>query len=452
MAHDRFPEGFLWGAATSAYQIEGAAREDGRGESIWDRFCRLPGKVQGGDTGDVACDHYHRWRQDVENMRDLGLSSYRFSVAWPRIYPLGKGAVNAKGLDFYSHLVDALLEAKIEPAVTLYHWDLPQALQEKGGWINHDTAFYFADYAQTVFKALGDRVGLWITLNEPHAAAFLGHALGTHAPGITDFGKAVQAGHVLLLAHALALQAYRQVIRRRGRIGIALDLHPIYPLTDSGEDQEAARVADGYQNRWMLDPILTGAYPQDMLDHYRRKGVAPRLEAGDLLLMGAHKPDFLGVNYYFPTRVHRVDPHHPILGFEGVRPPDCPTTEMGWEICPGGLFDLLTRLARDYARFPMIITENGVALTEEPAKDGHVHDERRIEYLGGHLRHALRAMGSGVRLEGYFVWSLLDNFEWANGYAKRFGITRVDFRTQARTWKASARWYQEVIASGGASL
>jgi beta-glucosidase len=451
MSASVFPEGFLWGAATAACQVEGAAREDGKGESIWDRFSLVPGTIAGGDTPAVACDHYHRWRDDVENMRDLGLTAYRFSVAWPRLFPAGRGKLNRRGLDFYQGLVDALLAAAVAPVVTLYHWDLPQALEDHGGWTNHDTASWFAEYAACLFGSLGDRVRTWITINEPWVAGFLGHAEGIHAPGTRDFAAGVQASHNLLVAHAKAVQAYRQVSPVHGRIGIALDLHPVYPLSDGAADEEAARQADGYHNRWFLQSVLGGSYPSDMLALYEPRRVAPRVAGGDLELLAAHPPDFLGVNYYSPHRA-AASRSHPILGFRTSVPRDCVKTAMGWEVYPRGLSDLLLRLKRDWGDPVLMITENGAACDEPPAAEGQVDDRDRIDYLRGHLREALRAMGEGARLEGYFLWSLMDNFEWAFGYSKRFGITRVDFATQARTWKKSASWYQRVIATRGAAL
>jgi beta-glucosidase len=414
----RFPDNFIWGAATAAYQIEGAAQEDGRGPSIWDTFSRTPGKVFQGHTGDVACDHYHRWRDDVENMRDLGLSAYRFSTAWSRVFPQGRGRLNRKGLDFYESLVDALLAAGIRPALTLYHWDLPQVLQEAGGWTNRDTASWFADYAECLYTHLGDRVKIWMTLNEPWVAAFAGHSQGVHAPGLRDFAAAVQAAHVLLHAHALAVSAFREL---------------------------------GHGNRWFLEPVFKGTYPQDMLDLYARHHAAPRVEQGDAEVLAAHPVDFLGVNYYFPHRVYESDAGG-LLGYEPGHREDAPHTAMGWEVFPQGLEDLLLRLKRDYGDPAIFITENGAAYPDEIDAGGQVQDDERIEYLDGHLRAARRAIERGVKLEGYFVWSLLDNFEWAFGTSRRFGITHVDFTTQARAWKKSALWYQRVIATNGGAL
>jgi beta-glucosidase len=446
-----FPAGFLWGAATAAYQVEGAAHEDGKGESIWDRFCRVPGAIQNGDTGDVACDHYHRWRDDVENMRDLGLSAYRFSISWPRVFPNGSGRLNQRGVDFYEGLVDALLAAGIEPCITLYHWDLPQGLQDHGGWVKRDTACWFAEYAAAMFRRLGDRVKTWMTINEPQVVAFLGYERGIHAPGIRDYGTAVQASHELLVAHSLAMQAYRQLSPVHGRIGIALDLHPVWPVGDGPADEEAARIGDGFSNRWYLDALYKGAYPADMLELYKKRGVSPRIEDDDMAQLGKQKPDFLGVNYYFPTRVRASDSHE-VLGYEGVTPADCRKTEMGWEIHPGALHELLVRLKGEYADPRLYISENGAAFADRSEEKGQVRDDDRIDYIGSHLREARRAIEDGVALDGYFVWSFMDNFEWAQGYDKRFGITHVDYRTQARTWKKSGSWYQSVIATNGAAL
>jgi beta-glucosidase len=451
MADSGFPKGFLWGTATAAYQVEGAVREGERGESIWDRFCRVPGAIADGGTGDIACDHFHRWRDDIENMRDLGLTSYRFSISWPRIFPQGKGRKNSKGLDFYSLLVDGLLEAGIQPAVTLYHWDLPQTLEDAGGWTNRDTASWFAEYAASVFNCLGDRVKLWTTLNEPQCAAFLGHGEGVHAPGKRDQGAAIQASHVLLRAHALAMQAYRQVSPVHGRIGIAIDVHPMYPYSDGISDQEAARVADGRTNRWFLDPVMKGTYPEDIFGLYSRHHVAPRVEPGDLDLLKANPVDFLGLNYYFPQRPYASDAGG-FLGFQYAEGKGWPVTQMGWEMYPEGLFDILSQVRRDYDNPSLMISENGAAFADTRIVDGQVQDDDRIEYLASHLREARRAIQDGVKLEGYFLWSLIDNFEWSFGYSRRFGITHVDFHTQVRTWKKSAAWYRDVIASNGAGL
>jgi beta-glucosidase len=451
MSTNAFPKGFLWGAATAAYQIEGAVREDGRGETIWDRFCRVPGAISNGDTGDVACDHYHRWRDDVENMRDLGLSAYRFSAAWARVFPQGRGRLNRRGLDFYETLVDGLLAAGIQPALTLYHWDLPQALQDAGGWTNRDTASWFAEYATCMYSHLGDRVKIWMTLNEPWVAAFVGHAHGRHAPGLRDFGTAVQAGHVLLHAHALAVGAFRELGARGARIGIALDLHHVYPWSDGVSDREAVRRCDGHINRWFLDPVFKGTYPKDMLDLYAGHHVAPHEHPGDAEALASHPVDFLGINYYFPNRVYASDAGG-LLGYEIGHLEDAQHTAMGWEVHPDSLYELLLRLKADYGDPAIFITENGAAFADRRMEKGQVQDDDRIEYLDGHLRAVRRAIGHGVKLQGYFLWSLLDNFEWGYGFSRRFGITHVDFAAQARTWKKSAGWYQRVIATNGSVL
>ena len=451
MSMQAFPEGFLWGAATAAYQIEGAAREDGRGETIWDRFCRVPGAISDGATGEVACDHYHRWRDDVENMRDLGLTAYRFSTAWARVFPHGRGKVNRRGLDFYEALVDGLLASGIQPALTLYHWDLPQALQDAGGWTNRDTASWFAEYASCMYTHLGDRVKTWMTLNEPWVSAFAGHSQGVHAPGLRVFATAVQAAHVLLRAHALAVGAFRELGGRGARIGIALDLHHVYPWSDGLSDAEAVRRCDGHVNRWFLDPVFKGTYPQDMLDLYARHHAAPRVHEGDAEALAAHPVDFLGVNYYFPHRVYASDAGG-LLGYEQGHLADRKHTEMGWEVHPDGLSELLLRLKRDYGDPAILITENGAAFKDQRIEKGQVQDDDRIGYLDGHLRACRRAIERGVRLQGYFLWSLLDNFEWSHGLSRRFGITHVDFATQVRTWKKSAGWYRRVIATNGRVL
>jgi beta-glucosidase len=441
----RFPQGFLWGAATSAYQIEGAWDEDEKGESIWDRFVRIPGRIEWGENGDVACDHYHRYREDVALMKSLGLKAYRFSISWPRIFPKGKGPLNAKGLDFYDRLVDELLAAGISPFATLYHWDLPQALQDEGGWALRDTAYRFADYAAAVAKRLGDRVTSWITHNEPWVAAWVGYGWGRHAPGLANPQVAIQVAHHLLLSHGLAGEVLRDWVGQSAKIGIALNLSPIYPASDSPEDQEAAHQADGFLNRWFLDPLFCGSYPADMLEH--SGPLAPRVEPGDMAMIG-RRLDFLGVNYY-TRQVVRHAPLNPPLDMDYVQVPDAERTELGWEVFPQGLYDLLVRLCRDYKIPAIIVTENGAAFPDEISSDGKVHDPKRIAYLREHLRQCHRAVEAGVALRGYFVWSLLDNFEWTHGYTKRFGLVYVDFATQRRIPKASAHWYTQVIAANG---
>ena len=444
MAHKAFPKGFVWGTATASYQIEGATHEDGRGESIWDRFCRTPGAVANGDTGDVAADHYHQWPEDIQLMKSLGLNAYRFSVAWPRIVPDGIGAVNPAGLDFYERLVDGLLAAGIEPYVTLYHWDLPQALQDKGGWPNRDSVGWFADYVAVVSSRLGDRVRHWITHNEPWVAAFVGYAMGAHAPGLRDPRAAMQAAHHLLLSHGQAVPILRQNGNAETQVGITLNLSWIDAASDKPADVEAARRQDGYINRLFLDPVFRGAYPADMLAYYGN--LAPQIEPGDLLQIST-PIDFLGVNYY-TRQVVADDANAGLLGVRTIRPPYSEYTEMGWEVYPEGLYKLLRRLHQEYAPRALYITENGAAF-EDRLENGQVHDPRRVAYLREHLLAAQRAIQEGVPLRGYFVWSLIDNFEWAHGYTKRFGIAYVDYATQTRTLKDSALFYKQVVAANG---
>jgi beta-glucosidase len=433
------PAGFRFGAATAAYQIEGAAREDGRGESIWDRFCTIPGAVVNGDTGDVACDHYHRWADDLELMSSLGLESYRFSIAWPRVQPDGRGALNVKGVAFYRRLVEQLLERGIEPVATLYHWDLPQARQLAGGWAVRDTAERFADYAAAMADALGDVVAGWVTHNEPWVVAFLGHAHGVKAPGVRDWHTALTVSHHLLLSHGLAVDALRAT---GAPIGITLNLTPMRPVSET--DADAAWRLDGYQNRWFLDPVLRGEYPADMVEHYERRFGPLKALHGDDLAVISRPIDFLGVNYYNPTAV-RSAPRTAPLGAETVkaRPP---TTAMGWTVDADGLHEILTRVRRDYGDLVIYITENGAAFDDEHV-DGTIEDPSRVAYLADHIGAVRRAIVDGVDVRRYYAWSLLDNFEWEHGYEKRFGIVGVDFDTQVRTVKRSGLWYRDYIAA-----
>jgi beta-glucosidase len=443
----RFPQGFLWGAATASYQIEGAAHEDGRGESIWDRFSRVPGNIVNGDTGDVADDHYHRYASDVDLMAELGLQGYRFSVAWPRIYPTGSGPVNEKGVDFYKRLVDKLHSKKITPAATLYHWDLPQALQEKGGWANRDTVERFAEYAATIFRALGDQVPLWITHNEPWCSSFLGHFRGVHAPGIKDLKTALAAAHHILLSHGRAVQELRAT-GSKSQIGMTLSLFPTYPLHATAEDREAARLSDGYTNRWFLDPTLKGAYPTDAVANFERLvGPLDYVRDGDMATIGGPM-DFVGVNYYHRRSIESA-PANDLGWIVHDRLPGTPTTDMGWEIVPHCLTDLLLRLQADYGNIPVYITENGAVMDDEISPDGQVHDPKRVDFLRLHFEAAHKAIEGGANLKGYFVWSFMDNYEWAFGYTKRFGIVYVDYATQRRIPKDSARFLSQVIAKNG---
>jgi beta-glucosidase len=448
-----FPPGFLWGAATSAYQIEGAVHEGGRGPSIWDTFSHTPGRVAGGDTGDVAADHYHRWREDAALMEDLGLGAYRFSIAWPRVQPEGRGRPSHAGLDFYQRLVDGLLERGIQPWVTLYHWDLPQALQDAGGWPARETAARFVDYAEAVFAALSDRVRWWTTLNEPWVAAFLGYGSGEHAPGVRDHQAAVQAAHHLLLAHGQAVRALR-AIDPSVSFAVTVDPYPVSAASPAAADQDAARRIDGLRNRIILDPLLLGRYPEDVLDDLGRVVGLEHLRPGDAELIGA-PIDVLGVNYYRRLVVAAGPGDRggagPWPGAADVVFVDQgrPRTAVGWEIDASGLVEVLARLRRDYPPVPLAITELGAAFNDEVDALGDVHDAARIRFLDDHVRAARQAIQAGVDLRGLFVWSLLDNFEWAEGYSQRFGLVHVDYPTGRRTFKDSAHWYRDVIKHGG---
>jgi beta-glucosidase len=436
----RFPNGFVWGVAASAYQIEGAFNEDGRGESIWDRFCRMPGRVDNSDTGDVACDHYHRFFEDVGLMASLGIRGYRFSIAWPRILPEGRGRVNGDGMDFYHRLVDRLLEAGIEPYITLYHWDLPQALQDRGGWASRDTVDRFQEYVSVVSQALGDRASHWITHNEPWVVAFGGHYLGVHAPGIKDSRVALQVAHHLLLAHGKAVQVLRH-LGSHMMVGIDLNLSPVHPATTCLKDQEAAARYDGCLNRWFLDAIFKRAYPQDLLAWYADK--APRIEPGDMELIGV-RVDFLGVNYYSRI-VIRADVEDTLLGVKAVVPAGSEVTETGWEVYPQGIVEVLCRVHDEYQHPAIYVTENGAAFRDEMKNDGEIDDRQRLQFLSEHISHIHRAIQQGIDLRGYFVWSLMDVFEWDSGYSKPFGIVHVDRNTLKRTVKKSGLWYRQFI-------
>jgi beta-glucosidase len=444
-AQTLFPAGFVWGAATASYQVEGAWEEDGKGPSIWDTFSRTPGSVTNGDTGDVADDHYHRWQEDVSLMKSIGLQAYRFSISWPRVLPEGEGKVNQPGLDFYDRLVDGLLEAGIRPYVTLYHWDLPQALQERGGWGNRAIVEQFACYTEAVAQRLGDRVKDWITLNEPHVFAYVGHLHGRHAPGERSLPLANQVAHNALVAHGRAVGVIR-ALWPDAQAGITLNLSLAYPASGMPADRQAARTADGQLNRWFLDPIFGRGYPEDMLTLY--DDAVPVIEPGDMDIISA-PIDFLGVNFYSNRFARAVSADVNPFGVGSLTVDELVSagyevTEMGWPVMPDGLRELLVGLHRQYHPRAIYLTENGAAFADQ-VKDGAVHDERRVEYLKEHFAAARRAISDGVPLRGYFVWSLLDNFEWAHGYSKRFGIVYVDYGNQKRIPKDSALYYQRVI-------
>ncbi|ROO83517.1 broad-specificity cellobiase [Actinocorallia herbida] len=459
MATRGFPEGFAWGAATASYQIEGSVTADGRGASIWDTFAHTPGKVLNGENGDVAVDHYARYAEDVALMGSLGLNAYRFSLSWPRIQPGGRG-VNGAGLDFYKRLVDELLEQGITPYATLYHWDLPQELQDAGGWPERDTAYRFAEYAQVAHEALSDRVKHWMTVNEPWCAAFLGYGSGDHAPGLRSSAQAVRAAHHLLLAHGLAAPLLKA---NDCLVGAAPNLYAVTPVSDSEADLDAARRIDGLQNRFFLDALLRGSYPEDVVADLEPFGFADVVQPGDLDLIGG-KVDFLGINYYSRHTVS-ADPDaagmvatspfasaSPWPGAESVAFVNAgrPVTDMGWEVDPGGLHEILTRVAKEYPSVPLYITENGAAYVDTVA-DGGVDDQERLDYIEAHLAACHDAIADGVPLKGYFAWSFLDNFEWGWGYGKRFGLVYVDYETQVRIPKSSAHWYGRVARHNGLS-
>ncbi len=458
----RFPEGFGWGTATASYQIEGAVAEDGRSPSIWDTFSHTPGAIVDGTNGDRANDHYHRWAQDVELLADLDVGFQRFSLAWPRLQPDGRGALEQRGVDFYARLADALQDKGIQPWVTLYHWDLPQVLEDAGGWPERDTALRFADYAEKVHAALGDRIRFWTTMNEPYCSSILGYSAGAHAPGRKEPAAAIRAAHHLLLGHGLAVQAMRAGTGSPGtsdgtdhQFGITINLTPTIPATDSAADVDAARRADGVANRLFLDPVLRGSYPDDVV-----ADLAPLLDFshvhdGDLATI-AQPLDACGINYY--TR-HLVaagsgDRFAPGTSFPGaadteVLPRGIPTTARDWEIDPDGLHAILTHVWEQYSPPPLWVTENGAAYDDVVSPDGAVHDPERIAYLDAHFRAAARAIADGVDLRGYFVWTLMDNFEWGFGESSRFGLVHVDYATQQRTPKDSARWFAGVAARNG---
>lgn len=440
-----FPAQFLWGAATASYQIEGATHEGGRGPSIWDTFSATPGKTFRGDSGEVAADHYHLMPADVALMAQLGLGGYRFSIAWPRIQPQGTGPINQQGLDFYDRLVDALLAHGIQPFATLYHWDLPQTLQDKGGWVKRDTAYAFADYAELVARHLGDRVAGWITHNEPWCAAFLGYGVGIHAPGLKNKQDAIQVGHHLLLSHGLTVPRLRAASKPGTQVGITLNFTPVYPADERPETQRDLAIADAFSNRWFLDPLYRGSYPDELFTGMQLN--PPQMQEGDMAIIST-PIDFLGVNNYSRAVIRGRASSEPLDSNNSVVPvPGACYTEMGWEIYPQGLTDLLVRLHRDYAVPTLYVTENGAAFADHWDGNGPVNDPRRVSFLREHIQAVAQAMEQGAPLKGYFVWSLIDNFEWAEGYSKRFGIVYVDYASQRRIVKASGTWYANFIAA-----
>jgi len=460
----QFPADFLWGSATASYQIEGAANEGGRAPSIWDTFSHTPGKVSDGDTGDVAVDHFHRVPQDVEMMTELGLQAYRFSISWSRVQPAGSGEFNQAGIDFYSDLVDRLVAAGIKPVATLYHWDLPQALEDEGGWTNRQTAVHFGEYARKMAEVLGDRIYLWTTLNEPWCSAYLGYASGVHAPGRTDDVAALAAVHHLNLAHGLAGRAIKDVLGADTPISVTLNLHVTRAASDAPEDVEAKRIVDTIANEVFLRPMLDGEYPKEVFADTEHLTDWSFVQDDDLDLIQVPLA-LLGINYYSTGRVrwgvpevgdggpgpdgHRSSAHSPWVGATNVEflPQPGPHTAMGWNIEPQGLVDLLLEMHERYPDLPLAITENGAAFEDELTPDGRVHDADRVAYLHDHIDAVGEAIERGADVRGYFVWSLMDNFEWSYGYSKRFGVVRVDYDTLERTVKDSGHWYSELIAT-----
>lgn len=447
----QFPANFAWGTATAAYQIEGAVNEDGRGQSIWDAFAHTPGKVTNGDTGDIACDHYHHWKEDIRLIKELGVKNYRLSIAWPRILPNGTGKVNQPGIDFYNRVIDELLNSGIRPLVTLYHWDLPTALPN--GWLARSVVDAFSEFTNVAVRAFSDRVKDWVTINEPWCASFLSYKLGIHAPGFQNTYQALVAAHHLLLAHAKAINILHSECPQC-RAGIALNLSPFHPATPSVQDKDAARYGDGELARWFLDPLYGRGYPMDIIQDFHKAGILQTstldfVAENDMNTIQA-KTDFVGINYYSRNvvRANKARPDNPVL-YEFGEDKTVERTDIGWEVYPPGLFEVLERVHREYAPAEMLITENGASYATGPGNDGQVHDLKRIAYLKAHLEQAARAIDAGVPVSGYYLWSLMDNFEWALGYSQRFGIIHVDYKTQKRTIKDSAKWYAEVAKNNG---
>ncbi|MFZ9728146.1 MAG: GH1 family beta-glucosidase [Candidatus Nanopelagicaceae bacterium] len=434
---------FVWGVATSSYQIEGAANEGGRGQSIWDTFCKVPGKVANFENGDMACDHYHRYKEDLDLMKWMGVKAYRFSVAWPRVIPDGVGRVNEMGLDFYDRLIDSLLEREIAPWLTMYHWDLPEALQLRGGWNNREVVEWFGEYAEMLTSRFGDRVKNWMTLNEPLCSAWLGHLYGDMAPGIKDLQTALNVSHHLLMSHGLACQVIRSNVSE-ANVGIVINVTPAVPATDSQEDSNAAQLADGFDNRWFLDPVFGRTYPADVIDTL---GASPEIHSGDMKLI-AQDLDFLGLNFYFRQTV-AADQNSKPLPIRSVNRENVKRTAMNWEVHPQAFEEILLRISKEYSPKAIYITENGSAWNDEVI-NGEIIDDERIDYLARHLDAMRSAKNQGAPILGYFAWSFLDNFEWAYGYEKRFGLIYVDYKTQKRTPKKSAFFYRQLLLNGTA--
>ena len=440
---DDFKNDFILGTATAAYQIEGGFNEGGRTPSIWDTFSKTEEKIYNGDTGEVACDHYHRFKEDISILKEIGVDSYRFSISWPRIFP-SKNEYNQEGIEFYKNIISELKEKKIIPAITLYHWDLPQWAQDLGGWENRECAIWFQDFCIKVFEELGQEVSLWITHNEPFCASLLGNYIGIHAPGNKDLKKALMVSHHLLLSHGLVVRAFRKFEFANSSIGITLNLSPAYAASTKQEDIIATKINDGFLNRWFLDPLLKGSYPKDMIEFYEKiVGSLEFILDGDLSIISTEM-DFLGINYYSSSKIeYDQDSELKFKGIDGGEE----KTAMGWEICPDSLYELLIRIKSEYTKLPLYITENGAAFDDKVTEDNKVHDIERINFVKAHLKVIQRFIEDGGNLKGYYLWSLMDNFEWSFGYSKRFGMVYVNYDTQERIMKDSALWYKEVINS-----
>lgn len=445
---NKFPKDFLWGAATAAYQIEGASDADGKGESIWDRFCMRPGNIADGTDGDMGCDHYHRYEEDIRLMKSLKIQAYRLSISWPRIFPSGYGEVNQAGVDFYKRVLECLKKEGIQASVTIYHWDLPQKLQDMGGWSNPLVIDYYVDYAEFLFRTFGDDVEMWTTFNEPYCIAMLGHWEGRQAPGIRDYKTALLVSHHLLLAHGRAVKRFRSLGMKR-KIGIVLNMSGHYPADEKQEQKDAAERLHQANNAWFAEPIFKGTYPQEILDWYRRKGLMPEISKEEMEEI-KQPMDFLGINHYFCVKDSYREGAFPLEAES--RPWGTDFTEMGWGIYPQGFYDLLIRLNQDYGNIPIYITENGAAFRDMVTEGGRVPDGNRIEYLRRYLREVLHAIEDSVPVKGYFVWSFMDNFEWGLGFSRRFGLVHVDYETKKRTVKDSGYWYRDVIEANELTL
>lgn len=448
MTSIKLPQDFILGAATSSYQIEGGWNEGGKGLSIWDTFSHIPGKIHNNENGDIACDHYNRYKEDVGIMKELNIMSYRFSISWPRIFPKGRGEVNETGALFYDNLINELVSAGIEPSITLYHWDLPQALSDDGGWVNRRIIHDFVKYAQFCFERYGDRVKRWSTFNEAYIVAHLGYESGKFAPGFTDPKKCSQVSHHLHLAHALTVAKFRE-IKSAGEIGIVHCMSPVHNMDGTSSGAQKARFMDGLWNRWYTDPTLLGVYPEDIMNIKKNQGTAPEILTGDMDILKENRCDFLGINYYFRFRVYDNGPDKPFNWAECVNCKEVPGakfSDMGWEVYPDGLYETVKRIDSDYGKIPLYIMENGIALKDDKyLLDGSVDDDDRTDYLRLHLESCSKAVCEGFNLKGYYYWSLMDNFEWTSGYSKKFGLVKVDYKTLKRSVKKSGKWYVEFI-------